>query len=85
MSHRLNLWINRARNEGGRVQSRELHACPVPLGSINTSPVKRAGDVASGQCNGAVSPLPCQSVDGFFDFHDLIRIIIIKNEWFDRR
>ena len=32
--------------------------------------------VASGQCNGAVSPLPCQSVDGFFYFHDLIRIIM---------
>ena len=38
-----------------------------------------------GTCNGAVSPLPRQSVDGFFYFHDLIRIIIIKNEWFDRR
>ena len=75
MSHRLNLWINRAKNGGGRVQSRELHACPVPLGSINTSPVKRAGDVARGQCNGAVSPLPHQSVDGFFYFHDLLRII----------
>ena len=25
MSHRLHLWINRARNGGGRVQSRELH------------------------------------------------------------
>ena len=34
--------------------------------------------MASGQCNGAVSPLPHQSVDGFFYFHDL-------NEWFDRR
>ena len=69
MSHRLNLWTNRARNGGGRVQSRELHACPVPLGSINTSPVK---DVTSGQCNGAVSPLPHQSVDGFFYFNGLI-------------
>ena len=75
MSHRLNLWINRARNGGGRVQSRELHACPVPLGTINTSPVKKAGDVVRGQCNGAVSPLPRQSVDGFFYFHDLLRII----------
>ena len=57
---------------GGRVQSRELHACPVPLGSINTSPVKRGW---GGQCNGAVFPLLRQSVDGFFYFHDLIRII----------
>ena len=39
--------------------------------------------MARGKCNGAVSPLPRQSVDGFFYFHDLIRIIIIKNEWFD--
>ena len=41
--------------------------------------------MARGKCNGAVSPLPRQSVDGFFYFNDLIIIIIIKNEWFDRR
>ena len=58
--------------------------CPTRVYKHFTSQ-EGAGDVARGKCNGAVSPLPRQSVDGFFYFHDLIRIIIIKNEWFDHR
>ena len=33
----------------------ELHACPVSLGSINTSPVK---DMTSGQCSAMELSLP---------------------------
>ena len=53
--------------------------CPTKVYKHFTSQ-EGAGGVARGKCNGAVSPLPRQSVDGFFYFHDLIRIIIIKNE-----
>ena len=48
--------------------------CPTMVYKHHQS--RGAGDMASGQCNVAVSPLPRQSVDGFFYFHDLIRIMV---------